>query len=152
MAGDFLQNIDGAKALAAIAPELIFYDPFSGNSDGRLWTLDAFERLRAACAGANTELFTYSASTAVRATMLAAGWYVATGRGIGVRAGTTIAINPAVVGEREAGQYELLGASWLGRRNRSGAKIPFWVHENEQTAFEAAVTGHWQFQESEAIG
>ncbi len=78
--GDFLASIDGVRPPADVAPEIIFYDPFSGNSDDRLWTLDAFAKLRAACAGQASELFTYSASTAVRGTLLAAGWYVAKGR------------------------------------------------------------------------
>lgn len=151
VAGDFLENITEAKASVDPAPEVIFYDPFSGNSDGRLWTLDAFQPLRVACAGRNTELFTFSASTAVRATLLAAGWYVARGRGIGDRAETTIAINSPATGVLGTAHHELLGASWLARWNRSGAKFPSWVHPDERAAFEAAIMGHRQFRESQAV-
>ena len=138
--GDFLTNMVGEPA-----PDLIFYDLFSGNSDERPWTLDAFRRLRAACAGRRTELFTYSASTAARSALLAAGWYVARGRGIGGRAETTVALTPEAVADPETGRHELLGADWLARWQRSGARRPAWVRDGEQAAFEAAILGHVQF-------
>ena len=47
--GDFLDSLRGEEPRAFPAPELIFYDPFSGNSDGRLWTPEAFRLVRAAC-------------------------------------------------------------------------------------------------------
>ena len=142
-AGDFLQTIAGANVPAA--PELIFYDPFSGNSDSRLWTLDAFRQLRAACAGRGTELFTYSFSTAVRAALLAAGWYVAIGRGIGERTETTVALTPEARARPEIESHELLGADWLAKWKRSGARIPGWVRADEKAAFETAILGHRQF-------
>jgi queuine tRNA-ribosyltransferase len=138
--GDFLESLGGPRSLPP--PELIFYDPFSANSDNRLWTLDAFLRLRAACEGRSTELFTYSASTAVRAALLAAGFYVAKGRGIAGRAETTVAFTSRTP---DMG-HELLGADWLTKWTRSEAKIPAWVQPNEQSAFEAAIRGHPQFQ------
>ena len=139
--GDFLECLGGAPC-ALPAPEFIFYDPFSGNSDSRLWTLDVFLRLRDACRGRSTELFTYSASTAVRATLLAAGFYVAKGRGIADRAETTVALAARAPDAR----HELLGLDWLAKWTRSEAKIPAWVQANEQPAFEAAILGHPQFQ------
>jgi len=138
--GDFLESLIGNRSL--LPPEFIFYDPFSANSDLRLWTLDAFLRLRLACRGRRTELFTYSASTAVRATLLAAGFYVAKGRGIADRAETTVAL---AARPPDAG-HELLGVDWLAKWNRSEAKVPAWVQPNEQAAFEAAICGHPQFQ------
>ncbi len=142
--GDFLDSIAGEQPSAA-APEIIFYDPFSGNSDGRLWSLDAFRRLRAACAGRGAELFTFSASTAVRGALLAAGWYVAKGRGISDRAETTVALTAEAVHRQGTDGYALLGADWLARWNRSGAKIPTSVQAHEQAAFEATILGHPQF-------
>ena len=147
-AGDFLSRIDPAQATVPPPPALIFYDPFSGNSDGRLWTPDAFQRLLAVCAGRSVEMFTYSASTAVRAALLAAGFYVARGRGIGDRVETTVALTP----EASGGRYELLGVDWLTRWERSGARIPAGVRETEQAAFEAAVLGHSQFRGSAVPG
>jgi len=143
--GDFLESL-GGNPCAPPPPELIFFDPFSANSDIRLWTLDAFLRLRVACRGRSTELFTYSASTAVRATLLAAGFYVAKGRGVADRAETTVAL-AAKTPEME---HELLGADWLTKWNRSEAKFPAWVQPNEQSAFEAAIQGHPQFKKKGA--
>ena len=143
-AGDFLESIGAAPAPAA--PAVIFYDPFSGNSDGRLWTLDAFRRLRAAVGGRGVELFTYSASTAVRGALLAAGWYVARGRGIGGRPETTVALTPEALGGTDAGRHELLGAGWLDKWRRSGARVPAGVPPSEQATFEAAILRHPQFQ------
>jgi queuine tRNA-ribosyltransferase len=141
IAGDFLESLDGSQR-SLPPPEFIFYDPFSANSDLRLWTLDAFLRLRVACRGRNTELFTYSASTAVRATLLASGFYVAKGRGIADRAETTVAFAT----EAPDMGHELLGSDWLTKWNRSEAKVPAWVQPNDRSAFEAAIRGHPQFQ------
>ena len=142
--GDFLESIGLAPVIAA--PDVIFYDPFSGNADGRLWTWDAFRRLRAACGTRGAELFTYSAATAVRGALLAAGWYVARGRGIGSRPETTVALTPEAVGGPDAGRHELLGAGWLERWRRSGARTPAGVPPAEQAAFEAAIRRHPQFR------
>jgi len=139
--GDFLESLGGGQC-SPPPPEFIFYDPFSANSDLRLWTLDAFLRLRTACGGRSTELFTYSASTAVRATLLAAGFYVAKGRGIADRTETTVALAAKTPDTR----HELLGSDWLAKWNRSEAKVPAWVQPNEQSAFETAVLGHPQFK------
>jgi queuine tRNA-ribosyltransferase len=137
--GDFLENM---SADTLPIPELIFYDLFSGKSDSRPWTLDAFVRLHAACRGRSAELFTYSASTAVRATLLAAGFYVAKGRGIADRAETTVAIS---AGPSGAG-HELLGADWLAKWNRSEARLPPWVQPEQHSTFAAAILAHPQFR------
>ena len=139
--GDFLESLAGSASSLPL-PDLIFYDPFSAKSGGRLWTLDAFRRLRAACGGRSTELFTYSASTAVRAALLAAGFYVARGRGIADRAETTVAF----AAKPPDANHELLGSDWLARWNRSEAKFPDCVQPNGLSAFEAAIRGHPQFQ------
>ncbi len=144
--GDFIGSIDGPAVPGLAAPTLIFYDPFSGNSDDRLWKPGAFQRLLTVCGGRGVELITYSAATAVRLALLTAGWHVARGRGIGGRPETTLALTPAALREREAGCYELLGANWLARWNRSGARIPAWVPAAGQAAFEATILGHPQFR------
>ncbi len=143
--GDFLDRIAG-EPLPAARPEIIFYDLFSGNSDGRPWTIDAFRRLRAACVGRGVELFTFSASTAVRGALLAAGWYVAKGRGISDRAETTVALTAGTIRRQADDGYALLGADWLAKWKRSGAKIPISVQAHEQAAFEAAILEHPQFE------
>jgi queuine tRNA-ribosyltransferase len=72
--GDFL-----ATFASQPQPDVIFYDPFSYKTDAAMWTLDCFERVFGASAGHDTEMFTYSSSTAVRAALLAAGFVVARG-------------------------------------------------------------------------
>ena len=67
-------------AQAPFPPDLIFYDMFSSKTHGEQWTLEIFRRLFDACAGRATELFTYTRSTAARAALLAAGFFVAKGR------------------------------------------------------------------------
>ncbi|MGH8165409.1 MAG: tRNA-guanine transglycosylase, partial [Rhodanobacteraceae bacterium] len=74
--GDFLETMTQAPA----PPDLIFYDMFSSKTHREQWTLEIFRRLFAACAGRAAELFTYTHSTAARAALLAAGFFVAKGR------------------------------------------------------------------------
>src|SRR5438552_16854684 len=54
-----------------------------------------FERVFAACAAHDTELFTYSASTSVRAALLGAGFLVGRGVPTGTKPETTLAMTPA---------------------------------------------------------
>src|SRR6185436_19030733 len=83
--GDFLTHFD-----AAVPPDVIFYDPFSAKTDTALWTPEVFARLFGRCRAKPAELFTYSASTAVRAALLNAGFFVAEGVGTGPKEATTI--------------------------------------------------------------
>jgi queuine tRNA-ribosyltransferase len=115
--GDFLARID-----AAPLPDLIWYDPFSYKTNAELWSFAAFERVLAATAGKSTALYTYSASTAVRATMLMAGWFVGRGYATGPKNDTTVAYSPAAVAEGLG--ENLLDAAWLQRWKRSDAQGP----------------------------
>jgi queuine tRNA-ribosyltransferase len=135
--GDFLENLAGPLP----APDVIFYDPFSRKADGPMWTLDTFRKVRAACNGGPVELFTYSASTAVRGALLVAGFHVAKGRPIADRPETTVAFTAPAPGP----ERELLGREWLSKWRRSGAKIPDAIPDDEKAAFEAAIIGHPQF-------
>jgi queuine tRNA-ribosyltransferase len=110
--GDFLQTLEKAPS-----PHIIYYDPFSDKTDVPLWKAECFERLLARIGEGAARLFTYSASTAVRATLLSSGFFVATGRETGPKAETTVALSPAARGE-----YPLLGADWLDRYHRSSAR------------------------------
>ncbi len=138
VAGDFLEKLGHPGEYPA--PDVIFYDPFSRKADGQLWTPVAFHKLRSACHGRSVELFTYSASTAFRAALLAAGFYVARGRGIADRPETTVAFTAP------GSARELLGAEWLSKWNRSDAKIPASILPEERPGFEAAIAGHPQFR------
>lgn len=131
--GDFLSLYP-----AETAPDLIFYDPFSAKVDTGLWSRDVFAKLFLHCAPKPCELFTYSASTAVRAALLAAGFFVAPGVGTGPKAETTRAFT-------RPGEVALLGEEWLGRWSRSHAKFPAGSSEEVQRAFELAIRQHPQF-------
>ncbi len=142
VAGDFLETVAGAPA----PPDLIFYDMFSSKTHREQWTIEIFRRLFAACAGRATELFTYTHSTAARAALLAAGFYVAQGRPAGPKEETTIAFTPAALGSPFVRSYELLAAEWVGRWNRSHAKFPAEVLADERLAFERQILEHQQFR------
>lgn len=140
LAGDFAQ-----RKFDAPAPDIIFFDPFSFKTDSALWTLQAFKELHRVCANRATEIFTYTYSTAVRSALLAAGFYVARGRGTGPKGETTIALTKEAV-MTEHGR-ELVGAEWLDKWQRSDAKAPFGVSDEDED-WRYAVPNHPQFQES----
>jgi queuine tRNA-ribosyltransferase len=118
---------------------------FSSNIDAVSWTLEAFRRLFHACAGRAVELFSYTSSTAVRAALLAAGFYVAKGCATGERPESTIAFTPEAHRSATTARHELLAADWLARWTRSQAKFPATLPPEEHTAFEQAIRAHPQF-------
>ncbi|HEY5037114.1 MAG TPA: tRNA guanosine(34) transglycosylase Tgt, partial [Chthoniobacterales bacterium] len=139
--GDFLDTISRPP----VPPDLIFYDMFSSKTHREQWTIELFRRLFAACAGHATELFTYTHSTAARAALLAAGFFVAKGRPAGAKEETTIAFTPTVLGSPSADRYELLASEWIGRWNRSQAKFPAELSPDQQPAFAEKIRQHEQF-------
>ncbi len=128
--------------VSAPPPDLIYYDPFSAKTDTGLWNAPLFARIRAHCAPKPAELFTYSAATAVRVALLAAGYCVAEGVGTGPKATTTVAFtgkpDPTWIAH-------LLGPAWLGRWRRSHSKYPAELPESERPAFERMIEAHPQF-------
>jgi queuine tRNA-ribosyltransferase len=136
--GDFAAN-----KFAAPLPDVIFFDPFSLKTDSALWTLMAFRELAKLLEAKAVELFTYSYSTSVRAAMLAAGFYVAKGRGTGPKAETTIGLTPPAAATAHG--RELLGEEWLGRWRRSDAQAPMGVVANDNS-WREAVAKHPQFK------
>ncbi len=138
LSGDF-----ALRKFEAPPPDIIFFDPFSFKTDSALWTLPAFRELALVCVHKPAEIFTYTYSTSVRAAMLAAGFYVAKGRGTGPKAETTIGLSQrAAAGPHER---ELLGAEWLAKWRRSDAQAPFGSLA-EDASWHDAVSGHPQFK------
>ena len=140
--GDFLKTVSDTTS----PPDLIFYDMFSSRTHREQWTIEFFRRLFAACAGRASELFTYTHSTAARAALLAAGFFVAKGRPAGTKEETTIAFTPAALGSLWTRRYELLASEWIGRWNRSHAKFPAELSAAEQPAFAEQIRQHQQFR------
>jgi queuine tRNA-ribosyltransferase len=137
--GDF-----AALKFDAPSPDIIFFDPFSYKTDSALWTLAAFRELAQACLQKPVELFTYTYSTSVRAAMLAAGFYVAKGRGTGPKAETTIGLSPQAAAASH--DRELLGQEWLARWRRSDAQAPYGSRADDASWHEA-VLKHPQFRQ-----
>jgi tRNA U34 5-methylaminomethyl-2-thiouridine-forming methyltransferase MnmC len=99
------------------SPDAIFYDPYSPSVNREMWTLDHFERLHRRLNFAKPCLLTnYSRSTAVRTTLMLAGFFVGAGHAVGEKDETTIASNQLKLLE------EPLGTEWLERvRNSTNA-------------------------------
>jgi len=129
-------------------PDVIFYDMFSSRTSAELWTAGIFRRLFDLCDGRETELSTYTCSTANRAALLAAGFFLARGRNAGEKVETTIAMTPAALRAARARQRDLLSRDWLAKWERSTAKFPADVAPNERPAFEKIIRDHEQFRKS----
>lgn len=136
--GDFLEHFEGVRR-----PHVIFYDPFSLNTDSELWGPATFERLYKFCEGHPVQLMTYSASTAVRAILLAQGFFVGYGAATGPKASTTVAFNDRSLAEKLG--ISLLGPEWLERWERSGARVPTTIPPEAVATFESRIRRHPQF-------
>lgn len=140
--GDFPASI---RSTPLPPPDVVFYDMYSTKTSGEVWTRAVFRELFAACADNAAELFTYTYSTASRATLLAAGFFVARGRGTGERSETTIALTPAALNAQWFDRRELLGAAWLARWERSVARIPADIPPDEHDSFAHTIRSHPQW-------
>jgi queuine tRNA-ribosyltransferase len=141
--GDFRETLASAPI-----PDLIFHDPFSFKTDTELWTSALFTRIFQHCAAKSVELYTYSASTAVRVALLMAGFFVAEGVGTGPKSATTIAFTRATGAAEHPLAPRLLGHEWLARWRRSHAKFPATLTIEEQTRWEQRIENHPQFMAS----
>ena len=140
--GDFRDTIESAET-----PDLIYYDPFSYKTDAALWTAAVFARIFNRCLPKSAELYTYSASTAVRVGLLSAGFFVAQGAGSGPKSDTTIAFTRAQGATAHPLRPRLLGQEWLKRWGRSAAKFPAMMSNEEKQYLEKRIEAHPQFLE-----
>jgi tRNA U34 5-methylaminomethyl-2-thiouridine-forming methyltransferase MnmC len=116
-AGDFREQM-----CAAPAPHAILYDPYSPQSNPALWTLEHFSQLHARLDPAKPCLLTnYTRSTAVRVTLLLAGFFVGHGHATGEKDQTTIASNALDL------LTDPLDHRWLERVRRSTRAAPLRV-------------------------
>jgi queuine tRNA-ribosyltransferase len=141
--GDFLECMAQARD-----PDLIYYDPYSFKTNSELWTLATFQELRKRAKRDDVELFSYTASTRVRAALLAAGFYVAQGLGIGEKESTTIALTKKALQRRAYGDapLKLLSNDWLARWERSQAPFPFALAGDLESWFADSIRSHEQFK------
>ena len=126
-------------------PEVVFYDPFSSKTNRRFWTLAAFSALFERCRRKPCALYTYANATSIRATLLAAGFYVADGIGTGPKERTTVAMTPMRARTAALAETSWLGTRWLDRFKRSARPFPDGCTIEEQRQIESAVLTHPQF-------
>jgi queuine tRNA-ribosyltransferase len=138
--GDFRDTIESAGT-----PDLIYYDPFSYKTDAALWTAAVFARIFNRCLAKSAELYTYSASTAVRVAFLTAGFFVAQGTGTGPKSETTIAFTTEDGHADHPLSPRLLGKEWLARWRRSGARFPVLISNEDKLQLEKRIESHPQF-------
>ena len=119
--------------------DIIFFDPFSPASNAQLWTPAAFQQLRchARNDGDGCTLFTYSAATPTRVSLLLGGFFVGTGAATGMKTETTVAAT------RRDLLQQPLDQRWLSRWERSSSQAPHGVPLDDE--IRSAVRGHAQF-------
>ncbi len=92
------------------APQAIFYDPYSLAVNPELWSVEHFQKLRSRLDDAKPCLLTnYTRSTALRVTLILAGFYVGVGSTIGDKEETTVVSNSLDLVENP------LDENWLKR-------------------------------------
>lgn len=133
LAGDAL----AALARAPQPADVVFWDPWSKQSNAELWTARAFATLREHCA-AGAVLFTYSRATAVRSALLLAGFHVGAGAVVGTKETTAAALAPVLPAQP-------LDRRWLARLQRSSAAWPSDVAAAEVPAALQQIAAHPQF-------
>ena len=104
-----------------------------------MWTPAAFASLRAHARsdGDGCTLFTYSAATPTRVSLLLGGFFVGTGIATGMKKETTVAATRRELLEQP------LDARWLMRWERSAAQAPHGVALSDE--IQRAVREHRQF-------
>ena len=107
--GDFPSWLAGGDEMPA--PHAVFYDPYSPGVNPEMWTLETFAALRARLRPETPCLLTtYTRSTAVRVTLLLAGFFVGLGSATGEKDETTVATNDPALLQRP------LGRGWLEKK------------------------------------
>jgi queuine tRNA-ribosyltransferase len=138
--GDFLELFEKTPV-----PELLFYDMFSLKTGHHMWTLECFERIFDHAKEKPMEMYTYTNSTAVRTTLLCAGFYVAHGIGVGPKGDTTIAMNQTMIKNENHKRRDLLNEKWLKRWENSSAKHPLGINRSKHKLYENKIKTHPQF-------
>ncbi len=136
--GDFAEVYERAPA-----PDIIYFDPFSYKVDVPLWNVELFQKVYGKSETRQTVLLTYSASTMVRATLLAVGFYVGFGESSGPKSSTTVAFTPHAL--NRYADFKLLDDQWFLKWTRSDAAVPPELDGDRRKWFEAQIRNHPQF-------
>jgi tRNA U34 5-methylaminomethyl-2-thiouridine-forming methyltransferase MnmC len=130
--GDFIETLNSANVPA---PHAILYDPYSPATNPDMWTLEHFTNLHARLDPARSCLLTnYTRSTAVRVTLLLAGFFVGRGPATGEKMETTVAANAPALLEQP------FDREWLDRVSRSTRGAPLRMRERGGTISAADLT------------
>lgn len=133
--GEFLTVLENLEHTTP--PDMIYYDPFSYKTNPTLWTWDIFKELFALSEENKTTLITYSASTAIRAALLAAGYRVALGVPSGPKQSTTVATRG--IRREYLGKY--LDTNWISKWERSDNPYPPLLEPDMWNEFQKAMRG-----------
>jgi len=118
--GDFTDQMKSEAQPELMRPDFIIYDFFSPARDYLLWTLDHWKNVRRWLSESHcTWIVFHSRSTALRATLLLAGFFVGRGVAIGDKEETTLACTQLLP------QFPALSSEWLEKVQRSSASEPF---------------------------
>jgi queuine tRNA-ribosyltransferase len=137
LTGDFALNFEKTPA-----PDIIYYDMFSLNFNDSLWSMRLFKRIFDHCNGKDARLITYTVSTRIRSALLAAGFFVCYGTGTGPKTETTIAFTSY---DDARTHSRPVGTEWLGKWERSTAKVDGNLSEEEKESINQKVKNHKQF-------
>jgi queuine tRNA-ribosyltransferase len=137
LTGDFIANFEKTPA-----PDIIYYDMYSLKTNDWLWSVPLFEKIFKQCGNKESRLITYSVSTRIRSTMLAAGFTVCYGVATGPKTETTLAFTSLENAKKYA---KPLDDKWLGRWERSTAKTDSEISEEEKLMIYERVRNHPQF-------
>lgn len=126
-------------------PDAVFYDPYSARTNPELWTLEHFTALRARLSGESGCMLTnYTRSTALRVSLMLAGFFVGLGGATGEKDQTTIAATRLDLLDQP------LDKDWLLRVGRSTRGAPPRADGEEGRPINAddwaALNAHQQFQ------
>lgn len=137
--GDFRERVNDP---AIPGPQAVMFDPYSPASNPELWNLETFSAIRGRVTNEKgCTLTSYSRSTAVRTTLLLAGWFVGRGGATGEKNETTIAASHGNL------LIQPLEIAWLERVRRSTAAGPLGMNQTVRTGAEVAelLAAHPQF-------
>jgi len=134
--GDFAETLAEADK-----PDMIWYDMFSIKTVPQLWGYSIFSKLSESLKDQRCSLHTYSDSTALRAALLASGFFVAPGPAAGPKSSTTEAFLNHIP-ECKA----FLDRSWLERFSRSSAQFVEGTSEEDKDIIVNKVMNHSQFR------
>jgi tRNA U34 5-methylaminomethyl-2-thiouridine-forming methyltransferase MnmC len=118
--------------------EVIFFDPFSPESNPTLWTVNFIRAIASRMKPQGAVLATYSSATPTRVSLLMSGLWVGTGASTGSRTETTMAAN------KDGLLAQPLAERWLQRWRRSSSRGPH--GETFTKDHETAVFLHPQFE------